>query len=82
MNEGHPLHAIPHDLVGRAIKDPLFRNEILALKEDEDALNQFLVEKGYAPIGHAAYLVIHGLDKTDVDRVLGEVSENNDFLAS
>lgn len=82
MTEGHALHAIPHDLVGRAIKDPLFRNEILALKEDEEALNQFLVDKGYAPIGHAAYLVIHGLDKTEVDRVLVEVSENSENLAS
>lgn len=78
----HPLHTIPHDLVGRAIKDIDFRHGVLSRKDDMTALNEYLVEKGYAPIGQEAFDVIHELSEEKVDQVLADVTFSNEILAS
>lgn len=70
----HPLHTVPHDLIGRAIKDIDFRHAVLDHKDDMTALNDFLVEQGYAPLGQEAFNAIHVLNATDVDEVLAGVT--------
>ena len=69
----HELRTIPHDLVGRAIKDMDFREQVLARKDNKDDLNQYLEEKGYAPIGDEAYDVISRLNLKDVNDALSGV---------
>ena len=71
--EQHPLHAIPHDLVGRAIKDVDFRTKVLGLKGDKAALNQYLEDSGYAPIGEEAFQAIKSLDLKQVNQALSAV---------
>jgi hypothetical protein len=79
----HPLHAIPHDLVGRAIKDPNFRAEVIRRASARTELNQYLEEMGYAPIGEEAFDAIKRLDIDDVNDALSKVDRSGlEFLAS
>ena len=78
----HPLHTVPHDLIGRAIKDIDFRHAVLDHKDDMTALNDYLVEQGYAPVGQEAFDAIHALSATEVDEVLEDVTFAPEVLAS
>ena len=77
-----PLHPIPHDLVGRAIKDSAFRHAVLTHKDTMEELNGYLVGEGYAPISEAAFSVIRDLDGGDVDEALESITANSANLAS
>jgi hypothetical protein len=68
--EEHPLYHVPHDLVGRAIKDPGFRSVVLGLKDDMEALNSYLVDEGHSPLGEEAYNEIHVLNPEAVEEAL------------
>lgn len=70
MLEDHPLYHVPHDIVGRAIKDSGFRGVVLGLKDDKDALNSYLVDEGHSPLGDEAYNAIAGLDPSSVEHAI------------
>lgn len=74
---GESLHHVPHDLVGRAIKDPAFRNVVLELRNDKTDLNNYLVSQGHAPIGDEAFEAIHDLDPEDVANALSAIDNQN-----
>ena len=77
MNEDHPLYYVPHDLVGRALKDSAFRGVVLGLKDDIEALNNYLVDEGHAPLGREAYNAIHSLNADLVEEALSGFDNRN-----
>ena len=77
MNEEHPLYYVPHDLVGRALKDSAFRGVVLGLKDDIEALNHYLVDEGHAPLGREAYDAIHSLNAEQVEEALSAFDNRN-----
>ena len=77
MLEEHPLYYVPHDLVGRALKDPAFRGVVLGLKDDMDALNSYLVDEGHSPLGEEAYMAIRSLDADQVQEALSAFDNRN-----
>lgn len=76
-NPMHSLHHVPHDLVGRAIKEPAFRSVVLELRNDKTALNNYLVDEGHAPIGDEAFAAIQGLDPEQVSEALSTLDNLN-----
>ncbi|HUP17332.1 MAG TPA: hypothetical protein VM848_14930 [Acidimicrobiia bacterium] len=77
MLEEHPLYHVPHDIVGRAIKDPGFRSIVLGLKDDREALNSYLVDEGHTPLGEEAYDAIAALNPDGVEAALAGFENKN-----
>lgn len=77
MLEEHPLYHVPHDIVGRAIKDPGFRSVVLGLKDDKDALNNYLVDEGHSPLGQEAYEAIEALSPAGVEAAIAGFDNKN-----
>ena len=71
----HRLKPVPDKLVGRAVRDKAFRNEVLKLKDNKKDLDAYLKSEGFKELPPAAYDAIKKLDANDVNLVLSEIDE-------
>ena len=68
--DSHELKPVPDDVIGRAVKDKVFRKQVFERRGNKDTLNAYLKDEGLTELDDQAYAVIKGLDSAAVDRVL------------